>query len=496
MSEGMPGHGFGGDECVLLPYNSEILPVHAAMLRTGKLLYFSGSGNNRRNFPRNSMAARLWDPVSGAIETVPVHRDQRDLFCAGHCFLPDGRLLVAGGTAGYSIFFPYGLWSGIRDTFLFDPDSARWLRGPRMREGRWYPTCLAMPDGTVLVFAGWRDHLPSKIVVPPFLLNNPRVERWIPAADPTGSGSGGGRWRDLRADRRMAYYPRVHVVPPGDVLKVGREPKTLALNVPARRWTHVADAEGGPRVQGTSVLLPLVPPDYDVRVLILGGTAREFLAGLATNSAEVLRRDGTRYEWTPAPPMTFPRLHVNATLLLDGRVLVTGGGRRDNTSPVYESELFDPETRTWLMGATCSVPRLYHSVAVLLPDGRVWTGGGNPRAGDEELRIELYTPGYCQTADRPVIDAWPAGIGYGSPFEVHVTCPAPIVHAALVRPTSVTHSFNVEQRWVGLEMLSATGVRLMLRAPPTPDLAPPGWYLLTVLDEHRCPASSRWIRLS
>ena len=108
--EGM-GAVAGGDECAHVPYNSQILPVHAAMLHTGKLLYFSGSGNNNRNFPRKSMAARLWDPATGQIEAVPVHREQRDLFCAGHCFLPDGKLLVAGGTAGYPILFPYGFLS-------------------------------------------------------------------------------------------------------------------------------------------------------------------------------------------------------------------------------------------------------------------------------------------------------------------------------------------------------------------------------------------------
>ena len=144
---GSSGAAHGGDECVDRLYNSEILPVHAALLHTGKVLFFSGSGNDDRKSPRNSMATRTWDPATERIETVKVPSEQRDLFCAGHCFLPDGKLLVAGGTSGYSIIFPYGFWSGIRNTFLFEPDSGRWLKGSKMREGRWYPTCLALPDG-------------------------------------------------------------------------------------------------------------------------------------------------------------------------------------------------------------------------------------------------------------------------------------------------------------------------------------------------------------
>ena len=365
-----------------------------------------------------------------------------------------------------------------------------------MREGRWYPTCLALPDGSALVLAGWRDHLPWKIVVPPFLLNNRSVERWNPMASAQARAEVPGRWEDLRAGHRMAYYPRVLVVPPGEVLKVGREPKTLVFDLTSLEWKHLATSGGGPRVNGTSVLLPLRPPGYEIGVLILGGAASEFLPGPATNSAEILRRNGEAYEWEWARPMTFPRLHVNATLLLDGRVLVTGGGK-DKRGFIEAGHIwkFDPNTKKWRMGATCHVPRLYHSVAVLLPDGRVWTGGGNPHPGDEELRIEIYTPGYFRDRDRPKIERAPSRIAYGSPFDLLFRASSPIVETAIVRPSSVTHSFNVDQRWVGLPMqpLGTDGIRAV--APPSPAHAPPGWYLLTLVDEKRRPAIAAWVQL-
>ena len=230
--------------------------------------------------------------------------------------------------------------------------------------------------------------------------------------------------------------------------------------------------------------------------MILGGAASEFLTGRATNSVEILRRDGTAYTWSDAPPMSFPRLHISATLLLDGRVLVTGGAREDNSNPVFETELFDPAKGTWRFGATCHVPRLYHSVSILLPDGRVWSGGGNPHPGDEELRIEIYTPGYTKDPDRPKIHESPRTIEYGQGFEIRFQSVARIIKAALLRPSSATHSFNADQRWVGLVFQLSEADRIRAISPPTSDQAPPGWYLLTLVDELDRPAEAHWVHLS
>jgi hypothetical protein len=189
-------------------------------------------------------------------------------------------------------------------------------------------------------------------------------------------------------------------------------------------------------------------------------------------------------------------MHVNATLLLDGRVLVTGGVRRGREEPILETELFNPRTETWSRGATCHVGRTYHSVAVLLPDGRVWTGGGNPKWGVDELRIEVYTPGYCSKGVRPVVGAPPPAVGYDALFDVPVRSAGRIVEAAFVRPSSVTHSFNVDQRWIGLRIESMVPGKLVVRSPPTPKIAPPGHYMLSVLDEHGCPSVAEWVHVA
>lgn len=510
-------HDHARDRCLLQEVNSQILPVHAALLRTGKLLYFSGSGNDPAKFDR-PMETRIWDPTEGAVRKITridPHRAQRDLFCTGHCFLPDGRLLVAGGNAGYPRSERFPVFTGIRDTFAFDPERGRevWRRAAVMSHGRWYPTCVALPDGTVVVLSGvwdgwsmWRCFVPPWNLITSGRFNNRCVEAWSADGGLTAlADQCSGHWTNLHANRAMAYYPRVHLVPSGELLRVGPERKTMSFDPTSHRWRAVARS-GQNRFEGTSVFLPLRPPKHEARILALGGSnSARNIEG--TNSASVLEFMAGAWRWRWVGPMTFRRVHVNATLLLDGRVLVTGGGVRGKVEPVLETELFDPrpDHETWTQGATCSVGRTYHSVAVLLPDGRVWTGGGNPAWGDDELRIELYTPDYCgedngsdgqgSLEERPSIDAYPPAVAYGSPFEVRVDSPTPILEVALVRPSSVTHSFNVDQRWVGLEILSVEGRTLEVRAPPRPELAPPGWYLLTALDEHRCPAPAQWVRL-
>ena len=486
------------DACILQDRNSEILPIHAALLHTGKLLYFSGSGNDPEKFPYQKMETRLWDPADGSIAPVPVHRKQRDLFCAGHCFLPDGRLLVAGGNSGYPWSQALPVFTGIKDTFVFEPEPepGRWLWAAPMAAGRWYPTVVSLPDGGALAFSGVWDAL-WKILLWPFSLYNCKVERWgVDGGSPETADTTPGSWTDLHAKRPMYYYPRVHVVPSGEILFVGQTRDILEFNPKTASWRTVTRVRRN-RYEGTSVLLPLRPDEgYRARILAVGGAWGQRWAVDAHNDAAILDRRGGDWAWRWIPPMAFRRMHANATLLLDGRVLVTAGGMRGREQPILETELFDPRTETWRLGATCSVGRTYHSVAVLLPDGRVWTGGGNLAWGLDELRIELYTPGYCLEEDRPAITASPPSVAYDSPFEVRVASPTPLLEASLVRPGSVTHSFNVDQRWVGLQVASATKTKLELRSPPNAELAPPGWYLLTVLDEHRCPAEARWIRLS
>src|SRR5437879_2677764 len=170
----------------------EYLPVHVALLHTGKVLAFGGSGNEPRNL-KSPHPAEIFDPGSGAIRTI--EQDLAgDIFCDGHAFLPDGRLLVAGGTRlydGHFLGLGFPPFRGIEQAYLFDPVSEAWSRVQDMRNGRWCPSLLSLADGSVLAVAGLTKHFPWAFLRP--------IEIYSP----------GRGWRELSGARKwMPLYPR------------------------------------------------------------------------------------------------------------------------------------------------------------------------------------------------------------------------------------------------------------------------------------------------
>jgi hypothetical protein len=138
---------------------------------------------------------------------------------------------------------------------------------------------------------------------------------------------------------------------------------------------------------------------------------------------------------------------------------------------------------------------VYHSSAILLPDGRVATFGGNP-VGSFEYRIEIYSPSYLSTgAERPKITAAPTEISYGGQYALTTTQASPLSSAVLVRPAAVTHSSDSNQRLVRLGLTrTANGVDVSV--PQNPNLTPPGWYMLFVLDSTGVPSVASWVHVS
>ena len=129
----------------LLPYTTPINPIHAALTRTGKILLASGSENDPTH---TTFRAAVYDRGTGAftLQTVPW-----DLFCNAMSQLPDGRLLITGGTLQYNPF------RGIKTTTIFDPSVETFLQVQDMARGRWYPSTASLADGRTMVFGGTLD---------------------------------------------------------------------------------------------------------------------------------------------------------------------------------------------------------------------------------------------------------------------------------------------------------------------------------------------------
>jgi len=236
------------------------------------------------------------------------------------------------------------------------------------------------------------------------------------------------------------------------------------------------------------------------KILIAGGDMTP-----PTNTAEVVDLNDPSPAWRFTQSMFHPRRHVNGTVLPDGKVLITGGtsgpGFNDETHAELSAELWDPATETWTELSSETIPRIYHSVAMLMPDARVLVGGGGEggRPSTDEPNIEMFSPPYLFNSDgslatRPQITSAPDAVGYGASFQVSSPDAASITSVVLIKSGSVTHAFNFNQRFIPVGF-SAGGGSLTVTAPGDPNVAPPGHYLLFVLNAQGVPSVARIVHI-
>lgn len=450
----------------LLPCNSHVLAVHAALLHTGRILFFSGSGNDPAKLGKHDFRSVVWDYENGSFYRPPT---PIDFFCAGQATLANGRVLVAGGTGQYDPFH------GLKDAYIFDPILEEWIRLSDMADGRWYPTLVSLGDGSIFAISGAGAAGPNNRVPEIYSeLNN-----W--SALPAGNAD----W---------PLYPHLYLLRNGHLFyaggtmggRAGRAPLVLdpLTNATVLNVAGLPDLDR--RDQSASVILP---PVQKQRVMIMGG------GDPAVNSTAIADLSAAAPAYVAGPSLNFARMHLNAVLLPDRTVFVSGGGMHSEGGAVLDSEIYDPATNTWAIAAQATVPRFYHSVALLLPDGRVITAGSNPNRTDDELRLELYHPPYLFKGPRPFIEAAPSNLVYNETFEIQTPQADSIQWIQLIRPMATTHSCDTQQRLVDLPFERAGFCCLRACVPREANIAPPGWYMLTVTDRNGVPSVAKWVHL-
>jgi hypothetical protein len=518
----------------LLPYLSEVLPVHAALLHTGKVLFFAGSGNNafRFNSPKFGDAGHstsvVWDPTKSTLDTSTfehpptLHRGDGsviDFFCCGHAFLKDGRILTVGGTGEYDKVLVNGQmqdaghgFAGIRDTAIFDPLSRTWRPGMPTSRGRWYPTVIGLGDGDVLAASGLDEQAQG--------LDNNTLEV---NADPAHVA-----WAFTR-DFNLPLYPHLFQLVDGRLFHTGGKMDTPGDSVPLVFDPLVAT----PAVVIGGLIDPskcnqcasvVLPPAQDQKFMILGGGPEDpddpaAPRGIATKRTAIVDFGSAGPTYADSGALNHERMHVNAVILPDRTVVAVGGGVTreasartkvvdpQNGHEVFEAEIFDPHSNNWTITAPATVARLYHSVALLLPDGRVVSAGGNPDKGtqvdwlppdpDEEMRLEIFSPPYLfKKSTRPAVQSVQAELQYGSEIDIQTPQASEIEHISLIRPGLTTHSFNGPQRLIDMPFVPAPPNALRATAPSDRNLAPPGWYMLFLTDTEGVPSVASWIHLS
>ncbi|MBE8970298.1 DUF1929 domain-containing protein [Nostocales cyanobacterium LEGE 12452] len=467
------------DKWQVLSYNAPIIPIHAALLRTGKVFFFCGSGNdpNRLNTPYDSV---VWDVNKGTFSSQAPPLDSNnqpmDIFCAGHSFRPDGQLLVAGGTLRYDPFYgsPYAL--------MFDPIAEKWVKIRSMNNGRWYPTVLTLGSGRVLAVSG-----PDKDGK---LNRQPEI---YSALFPNG-------WKAFPTTSALPPYAHLFLLSSGKIFYSGAQmggtgvtpriltlPETFTPSITETVVTGLQDIAFGD--QAASVLLP---PAQDQKVMILGGGSGK----TATKRVNIVDLKASNPTYVAAKPLNYARMHHSAVLLPDRTVFVCNGSKmnEDITQSMLPAEIYNPATNTWTVVAKQNVPRVYHSVAVLLPDGRVVTAGGNPQRRVNELRLEIYSPAYMSRS-RPVIRRAPQTVTYGQQFTIQTPQAANIKWVSLIRPTATTHSCDTEQRLVDAPITSRNATSLNVRVINNRNIAPPGWYMLFISDNNGTPSVATWTQI-
>ena len=476
--------------------------IHAVMLHDGRVLLFGypmgGSGSA-------SIPAVIWNPATRS--TVPI-AGFRNSFCSGHTTLPDGRVLIVGGHIG----------STLRDVVLVDPSTNTATRVAELPENRWYPTVAPLPDGSALILGGtrgvgwgadglvestWQTYHPSQ-----------GLSARLPVPRPFSPHFPAGQ-------QSVDLYPHVCVLPGGDVLVHARN-TTRYLNLPTRTWRPTlhrnvsTDSRTYP-FAGAFALLALRPQEnYRVRLLVSGGASgsasvpagakgQHSAASPALASAEVLDLGAATPGWASVAPMRQARFMHDLVTLPDGTVLCVGGnavGHADvGVGPTLMPELYDPVTNTWSALPPCRVARGYHATALLLPDGRVMLAG---KDGDfqgtglkyAENRVEIYSPPYLFRGARPAITNAPAMLAFGADFDIDLasgTTSTGIRQVVLVACGSSTHSLNFQQRLVELSFTRVSSQRLRAVAPPDGFVAPPGGYMLFVLNNDLVPSLARMV---
>ncbi len=460
--------------------DTPVVPIFQAVLPNGKVLMWDSVGDNAaESYPDHSFTrAMVWNPADDTYKRVDVQGS--NIFCAGFAHLANGNILVAGGNADQAL-------DGTVETHIFDWQTETWTRGNDMASARWYPSVAETANGEEVVVGGG----PAVAEV----YQTDGTIRQLPGS--TNYSARLYSFLGSRPDTQLAFLGPYSTAYTIDTSGDGVVTASAARDVISRDYGSFAT--------------------YDIgKSIVVGGgdITEDGVANVPTKTAVVVNTNGLAPVTTASGSLSTGRRQLNSTLLADGSVLATGGmssaatnGLVDLDHAVTAAERWDPATGRWTVLASASRIRQYHSTASLLPDGRVLTGGGGVcgvcmTAGYLEKNIEYFTPPYLykqdgsgQLATRPVITSAPDTIGVSTPFTIASEQAASVKKVALVGLADVTHSVDQGQRYVPLKF-SVSGTSLTVVGPPTGGTAPPGHYMLFVIDAAGVPSVAKMVQVA
>ncbi|MGY2745362.1 hypothetical protein ACVWZ8_002479 [Arthrobacter sp. UYCu723] len=456
-----------------------IVPVAAALLPGNRLLAWSAYSPVAYGVDKGYTQISIMDLTTGAVSPAQRVNTGHDMFCPGVSLLPDGRILISGG-------------GDSAKTTLYNPATNAWTSGPDMKIARGYQSNVTTSTGEVFTIGGsWSGGIGNK-----------NGEVW----------SAAGGWRTLpnvlvdniltddpRGGYRSDNHAWLFAAPGGRVFHAG----------PSRQMNWISTTGKG---SITSAGLRADSPDamngdavmYDVgKIMTVGGSTAYDRVPATARAYTIDINNGVKVARTA--DMAVTRSYASGVALPDGQVLVVGGQATPvvftDTGARMAPEIWNPATGKWTTLAPMAIPRTYHSVGMLLPDGRVFVGGGGlcNTCTTNHLDGQIFTPPYLLNADgsartRPTIVTAPATAATGS--RIAVTTKAPVTNFSLMRMSTVTHTVNTDQRRIPLTATSVSGNTASLTLPADRGVLVPGSYMLFAMDANGVPSVASTIRIT
>ncbi|KAI9238670.1 MAG: glyoxal oxidase N-terminus-domain-containing protein [Podila humilis] len=502
------GHsGVSAMHAIMRPFTDSVLFLERIQSSTyAKARGSSVTGNTGKDFAWSTE----FETKEGNWRSLDV---KSNMFCSAGGYLPDGTIVsVAGGQPSDKLEQGY---DGIR---LYKPcngTTCDWQQDFKvhLQEKRWYPTVVeALASGDLFIIGG-SNHAAS---INNDHINVPNFELFPPLPGPQKTID----FPFLVETLPNNLYPIVHLLPDKNLFILA---STKAIILSTSTWKiikRLPDIPGPPRnypLTGGSVLLPLTPENkFQPEILICGG-ATEFSTqakGVASCGRIAPLSKTPTWEMEDMP---FGRMMPDMTLLADGTVAIMNGAETGTagfdraSDPVLHPVQYLPQAprgqrfRVWNPSV---IARMYHSVALMLPDMSLLVAGSNPNGkpveyGEgpypTEYRVERFSPPYLfPRGGVGSITAWPTIIKYGETFDLSIkwfnTYPES-VQVALVQPGFITHSTHMSQRYVGLEIQEEAGL-IRFKAPATNGLAPPSHYMLVVVLDGVPVVEAKWVQMA
>jgi len=453
-----------------------LIPVAAALIPGDKLVVWSADSELNFDSSNNEQYTQtaILNLATGAVSSSTVSNTAHDMFCPGASILPNGEVIVTGGI-------------GNTDTSIYNPVTNAWRAGPKLNIGRGYQGQTTLSNGQVFTLGGsWSGGTGGKL-----------GEVWSPTAN----------WRELTGvpatpiytnDSQGAYRADNHgwfiATSGGRVFQAGPSKEMHWITTTGAGTITAAGLRGssGDEMNGNAVL-------YDIDKILTVGGAPDYQESYATNVANIVNISGNTPTVTATASMKYSRSFANSVVLPTGQVFTVGGEAyavpfSDETSDLYP-EMWSPSTGQWSVMAEQAEPRNYHSVAVLLPDGTVFSGGGGlcGSCATNHPDGQIYYPPYLYNANgtlrtRPTITAAPTSAVTGQ--TISVTTGAPVSSFVAVRYGEATHSVDNDQRRIPLSIVSSSGDTYQLAIPSDPGVALPGPYMLFAIDANGTPSVS------